>query len=33
MIQKMIIFDYVIKEETKEHDSNWPKVPDNPYKI
>ena len=29
----MINFDDVIKEETKEHNPNWPKIPDNPYRI
>ena len=29
MIQKMINFD-VLKEETKEHNTNFPKVPDHP---
>ena len=31
-IQKMINFD-VIKEETKEHNPNWPEIPDNPHRI
>ena len=30
MIQKMINFDDVLKEETKEHNTNFPKVPDHP---
>ena len=30
---KMINFDVVIKEETKEDYSNWPQVPDHLYKI
>ena len=29
----MINFDYVIKEETKEHNPNWPGIPDHPYRI
>ena len=29
----MIIFDDVIKEETKEHNSNWPEIPDYLYRI
>ena len=33
MIQKMINFDDVIKEETKEHNPNWPQIPDHPYRI
>ena len=28
----MMNFD-VIKEETKEHNSNWPEIPDHPYRI
>ena len=24
---------YVIKEETKEHNHNWPKIPNNPFRI
>ena len=28
MIQKMINFDDVTKEETKEHNRNWPQIPD-----
>ena len=27
----MINFDDVIKEETKEHNSSWPKILDHPY--
>ena len=26
-------FDHVIKEETKEHNPNWPKTPDHQYRI
>ena len=33
MIQKMINFDDVTKEETKEHNPNWPEIPDHPYRI
>ena len=33
MIQKMINFDDVVKEETKENNSNWPQIPDHPYRI
>ena len=33
MIQKMINFDDVIKEEAKERNPNWPDIPDHPYKI
>ena len=29
----MINFDHVIKEETKEHNLNWPEIPDHLYKI
>ena len=29
----MIIFDGVIKEETKEHNTNWPEIPDYLYRI
>ena len=29
----MINFDDVIKEETKEHNPNWPQIPDHPYRI
>ena len=32
-IQKMINFDNVIKEKTKEHNPNCPQVPDHPYRI
>ena len=33
MIQKMINFDDLIKENIKEHNSNWPEIPDHPYRI
>ena len=29
----MIKCDDVIKEETKEHNRNWPEIPDHPYRI
>ena len=29
----MINFDDVIKEETKEPNQNWPKIPHHPYRI
>ena len=29
----MINFDNVIKEETKEHNLNWPQLPNDPYRI
>ena len=29
----MINFDDVIKENMKEHNANWPKIPDHPYRI
>ena len=29
----MINFDDVIKKETKEHNPNWPEIPDHPYII
>ena len=28
----MINFDNVIKENIKEPNSNWPEIPDNPYR-
>ena len=31
--KNMINFDDVIKEETKEHNPNWPQIPDHPYRI
>ena len=33
MIQKMINSDYVIKENIKKHKTNWPQIPDHPYRI
>ena len=32
MVQK-INFDEVIKENIKEHNPNWPEIPDYPYRI
>ena len=29
----MFNFDYITKEDIKEHNPNWPEIPDNPYKI
>ena len=31
--KKMINFDDLINEETKEHNPNWPQIPDHPYRI
>ena len=33
MIQKMINFDDVTKEIVKEHNPNWPEIPDHPHII
>ena len=33
MVQKMINFDDVVKENIKEHNSNCPQIPDHPYRI
>ena len=33
MIQKVTNFDDVTKENIKENNLNWPKVPDYPYNI
>ena len=33
MIQKMINFDDVTKENIKDNNTNWPQIPDYPYKI
>ena len=30
---KMISFDNVIKENTKEHNGNWPQIPGEPHRI
>ena len=32
-IQKMMNFDDVTKENIKEHNPNWPQIPDHPYRI
>ena len=32
-IQKVINFDDITKENTKEHKLNWPKIPDHPFRI
>ena len=29
----MFNFDYITKEDIKEHNSNWPEIPDHPYII
>ena len=29
----MINFEYVTKENIKEHNRNWPEIPDHPYSI
>ena len=29
----MFNFDYITKEDVKEHNSNWPEIPDHPYRI
>ena len=31
--KKMINFDYITKENIKEHNTNWPKIPDHLYRI
>ena len=33
MIQKMITFDNVLKENIKESNTNWPKIPAYPYRM
>ena len=33
IVQKMINFDDVIKQNIKEHNSNWKQIPDHPYII
>ena len=30
---KMFNFDYITKEHIKEHNPNWPEIPDHPYRI
>ena len=32
-MQKMINFDDVRSESTKEYDPSWPQIPDHPHKI
>ena len=32
-VQKMIIFDDVTKENIKEYNPNWPRIPDHPYRL
>ena len=29
----MFNFDFVTKEDKKEHNLNWPEIPDHPYRI
>ena len=29
----MFNFDYITKEDIKEHNSNWPQIPHHPYRI
>ena len=29
----MFNFDYTIEENTKEHNSNWPEIPDHSYRL
>ena len=29
----MINFDYIIKENVRKHNPNWPQIPDHPYRI
>ena len=29
----MINLDYITREDTKPHNSNWPKIPEHPYRI
>ena len=29
----MFNFDYITKEDIKEHNPNWPEIPDHPYII
>ena len=33
MIQKMIKFDNATKKIIKEHNANWPQIPDHPCRI
>ena len=32
-IQKMINYNDVTKENIKNHDPNWPRIPDRPYRV
>ena len=32
-MQKMITFDDVTKENIKQHNLNWPQIPDHSYRI
>ena len=29
----MFNFDYITKEDIKEHNVNWPEIPEHPYRI
>ena len=29
----MLNFDYITQEDIKEHNPNWPEIPDDPYRI
>ena len=29
----MFNFDYITKEDIKENNTNWPEIPDHPYRI
>ena len=29
----MLYFDYITKEDIKEHDPNSPEIPDHPYRV
>ena len=29
----MFNFDYITKENIREHNPNWPEIPDHPYRI
>ena len=29
----MFNFDYITKEDIKEHNSNWPEIPDHPHRV
>ena len=30
---KIINLDYITREKIKEHDLNWPQIPDHPFRI